>query len=125
MREQATAINEHGVALGWHVVPAETRFSRVSTGFKYMGSPHPARAAGFKDTATGDYLLLVFFDRPCRLTGIVIIPPTPGDVTTNVFDVNIDKAGFHWLATHKDQAKDTATVEHAASSVRPVLWVQY
>jgi hypothetical protein len=126
LSEQATTMNELGLAIGGKIVPAETRFSRIATDFEYIGSPRPAHRIAFFDLATKDLLLLVFFDRPCHLTGIANLPPRPeGEITKYVFDVTIDKAGFNWLALHNDKVPGSAVVRHAAASVRPVYLATY
>lgn len=126
LSEQATKINELGLAIGGKIVPADTRFIRVATDFEYIGSPTTAHRIGFLDLATNDPLLLVFFDRPCHLTGIADLPPRPeGEISRYVFDVTIDQAGFNWLAMHNDKVPGTAVVRHAAASVRPVYLVTY
>jgi hypothetical protein len=126
LSEQATKINELGLAIGGKIVPADTRFIRIATDFEYIGSPTTAHRIGFLDLATKDSLLLVFFDRPCHLTGIANLPPRPeGEITRYVFDVTIDQAGFNWLVLHNDKLPGTAVVRHAAVSVRPVYLVKY
>jgi hypothetical protein len=126
LSEQATTINELGLAIGGKIVPTETRFIRVATDFEYLGSPTPAHRIGFVDLATNDSLLLVFFDRPCHLTGLANLPPRPeGEITKYVFDVTIDQAGFNWLAMHNDKVPGSAVVRHAAASVRPVYLAKY
>jgi len=118
--KQATRINSYAVQFGWKIDPIETRFSRVSTTFDYISSPSEVKKVGFLDLAANEVLLLVFFDRPCHLTGTINLPPGRSDFTQYLFDVTVDRAGFSWLAIHKDQAPGSAVVRHAGASVRPV-----
>jgi hypothetical protein len=122
--KHATRITAEGVEFGWKIHPVETRFSRVSTTFDFVGSALDVNKVGFFDLEGNDVLLLVFFDRPCRLTGTINIPPGEADFTHYLYDVTIDKAGFNWLAIHKDQKPGWAIVRHAAASVRPVYMLK-
>jgi len=90
--EQATTITAQGIESGWNVVPTDTRFSRVSTNFEYQGSQ--ANRTGLADATSGNTLLLVFFDRPCRLTGTIHTPSRASDFSKYVFDVTVEKAGL-------------------------------
>jgi hypothetical protein len=126
LSDRATTINDLGLALGGKISPSETRFIRVATDFEYVGSPTAAHRIGFFDLATNDSLLLVFFDRPCHLTGIANLPPRPeGEITKYVFDVTIDQAGFNWLSMHNDKLRGSTVVRHAAASVQPVYLARY
>jgi hypothetical protein len=126
LSEQATTLSDIGGAIGGKIVPADTRFNRVATDFEYLGSPTAAHRIGFFDLAVNDILLLVFFDRPCHITGTANLPPRPeGEITRYIFDVTIDQAGFNWLAMHNDKVHGSAIVRHAAASVRPVYMVRY
>lgn len=123
--KQATRINAYAVKFGWKIDPVETRFTRISTTFDYISSPTTVKKVGFFDLAANDVLLLVYFDRPCHLTGTINLPPGRSDFTQYVFDVTIDKAGFSWLAIHKDQNPGSAIVRHTGTSVQPVYMARY
>jgi hypothetical protein len=121
--EQATTITAQGIESGWNVVPTDTRFSRVSTNFEYQGSQ--ANRTGLADATSGNTLLLVFFDRPCRLTGTIHTPSRSSDFSKYVFDVAVGKAGFYWLSIEKNRAGDSAVVRRASASVQPIYLVRY
>ena len=118
--KHATRINAEGIGFGWKIHPGGTRFSRVSTTFNSAGSALDVKKVGFFDLEGNEVLLLVFFDRPCRLTGTINIPPGQGDFMHYLYDVTIDRAGFNWLAIHKDRNPGWALVRHATPSVQPV-----
>jgi hypothetical protein len=52
----------------------------------------------FIDSQTGSTLILVYFDRPCRLSGTVAtkIPSTREKYAVD-YDVSLDSAGWVWL----------------------------
>ena len=122
---QSTTMTSQGTAFGWKIVPADTRFSRVSTTIGFQGSTGNVSRVGFEDAVSKNVLLLVFFDRPCHLTGTIVTPPRAGEVSKHVFDVTIDRPGFHWLVVEGDQAHDSAVVHHAKPSVQPAYRAQY
>jgi hypothetical protein len=122
--KQASPINSYAVEFGWKIDPMETRFSRVSTTFDHISQPDVKRV-GFFDLGANDALLLVYFDRPCHLTGTISLPPGRSDFSQYVFDVIIENAGFSWLAIHKSQTPGSAVVRHAGASVRPVYLARH
>jgi hypothetical protein len=125
MSEQATTITPFAVKSGWNMVPADTRFTRVGTSVDFVGASHRPSRIGFADSNSKDTLLLVFFDRPCHLTGTIIIPPQKGEASKNVFEVTIKKAGFNWLSMSPTDANDSRVIRQAPASARPVFVVKY
>ena len=109
------------VAHGFKIIPAETRFSRVATSFTYEGARRPGLQIRFVDSDSKNILELVFFDRPCRLTGTI---RTPGNaVVQQIVDVTIDKAGLSWLELSHNNADDHDVFRRAPDPARPVFVV--
>jgi hypothetical protein len=100
LNQQSTTITADAATAGWKIDPADTRFARVSTTITNEGT-RPLMI-GFVDSVTKNGLLLVFFDRPCRLTGTVLFHARNGEITTFAIDVTVDKAGLNWLKMTDD-----------------------
>jgi hypothetical protein len=81
----------HSMSSSVKISPGETRFARLSTTAWSKKKPSNAFVR-FADSETREGLLLVYFDRPCRLTG--------RDATQDVadYDFAVDSAGWPWLA---------------------------
>jgi hypothetical protein len=88
---RSTTITDDATKTGLKIDPVDTRFARVATslGFENMAEP---LGFGFVDALSKRPLTLVFFDRPCRLFGVV----KEGE-TTIVFDVVVHGAGLTWI----------------------------
>jgi hypothetical protein len=113
---QAATMTATQAAFGLQIAPADTKFARASTLLEWRGTPGSRLRIVFSDADDSSILTLVFFDRPCRLTGTVKL-----EHSTTVYDVTIEKAGLNWLVlTPKGSAE---SVVHAAPPVviRPTL----
>ncbi len=109
------------VAHGFKIIPAETRFSRVATSFSYEGSRRSGLQIRFVDSDSKNTLELVFFDRPCRLTGTI---RSPGDTAIQqMVDVTIDKAGLSWLELSRNSADEHDVFRRAPDSPHPIFVV--
>jgi hypothetical protein len=73
------------------ISPGETRFARLST-VAWSKKKPSSTFVRFADSETREGLLLVYFDRPCRLTGRAATQ----DVAD--YDFAVDSAGWTWLA---------------------------
>jgi hypothetical protein len=93
---QAATIAAAAAKAGWKIEPADTRFARLATTIVTADKARGPFWVGFVDSASKNKLLLVFFDRPCRLTGTVAIHEN--GTTTYTVDVSIEKPGLNWLA---------------------------
>jgi hypothetical protein len=91
--QQAATISVAAAKAGWRIDPGDTRFARLATAITTDKSRR--FGVGFMDSVSKNRLLLVFFDRPCRLTGTVVTPEN--GTTTYSIDVVIENAGLHWL----------------------------
>lgn len=81
-----------GETAGLSARPARTRFARIGTFPFDAKTREPLGAGGFIDGETREHLLLTYFDRPCVLSGTLVI-----DGAAYVHDIRIPAAGFHWL----------------------------
>jgi len=115
LEEQSTTITNAAVADGLKIEPADTRFGRVATSIGVPDSRITKWRIGFHDnTAWKDALLLVFFDRPCRLTGTL---PDAGGIIDSV-DATVTAAGLVWLRVHGAQITSAAAPSHLVFLIR-------
>ena len=121
---RATALNSAAAAAGFTITPSDARLVRVAT---VLLSTEPAwHSAGtsLADAVTMKTLVLVYFDRPCRLSGAVIAHPSSGGTRTDNYDVVIEKAGLNWLENTEVGEDSHLEVRHAPGSVRPILKIR-
>jgi hypothetical protein len=104
LNQQSATITADASAAGWKIDPADTRFARVATTISHEGTRTGPLMIGFVDSTTKKNLLLIFFDRPCRLTGTVVIRARDGATTTFAVDVTVNKTGLNWLEMASDGA---------------------
>jgi hypothetical protein len=123
--KMAETIHHDKLTSGLTIVPADTRFARLGTLIKYESAPRPPSMSGFVDSGSKKALLLVYFDKPCRLTGTILTPPREGETTHHEFDVTIDRAGLNWLVVDQNLSADSSITRHADSTVRPAFVVRY
>jgi len=122
--QQAATLTSSGVAAGLQVTPADTKFTRVSTFLKWRKwRGRHSLQIGFADPDDdSSTLTLVYFDRPCRLTGTVE-RLYRGEKETFVYDVTIEKAGLSWLITIPKGSTESV-VRVAPALMRPILLIQ-
>ena len=73
------------------------------------------------DSLSRKNLVLVYFDRPCRLFGAVISHTAAGGARTDNYDVVIEKAGLNWLEMTKVGEDSHLEVRLAPATVRPMV----
>lgn len=96
IRPIASPATPQSLEAGLVVQPEDTRLARVGTFFADKEQERYVFGAGFVDENTGDFLVLVYFDRPCTLSGTV----TGQELPTH-YQVQVPAAGLHWLRTRK------------------------
>lgn len=84
------------------VIPQDARFVRVATGVWFKSKQPVTKSVGFVDAETRDALILICFDRPCRLTGTVVRKIESGETVTREYDVDVESAGFVWMTEKRD-----------------------
>lgn len=100
--------------LGVTVTPEETRITRFGT-FLNDRQSDQSWGTGFKDLETGDSLLLIYVDRPCRIQGAATLPTRSGS-----FDIHIPNPGLNWVRVVKNgTAYDLSWMAHPT---RPALF---
>jgi hypothetical protein len=92
--KQAATMSTHFSDSGLRIEPVDTRFARASTLLNYSGVLHGDLSVGFVDPDSKNSLTLVYFDRPCRLTGVIT---TGNEKLPLKYDVTVDKPGLNWL----------------------------
>jgi hypothetical protein len=106
-------------AIYLQVVPADTRFARVSTLLNWSGPPASSLSVAFLDpNDSKNSLGLVFFDRPCRMTGTAT--SKSGEKRTLVVDLTITKPGLTWIVVAPD-GTGRSVMSVAPGTMRPLL----
>lgn len=117
---KARRLTSAAAASGFTVMPSDARLARVATGFLSQETLWHSANTGLADSSTKKILTLVYFDRPCRLSGAVI---ARGGTRTDDYDVVIEKAGLHLLETTK-VTDSHWEIRRAPESARPTLTVK-
>jgi|GEM_PF-4506212 len=86
---QARPLAEDAAAKGWKVEPSDARIARVGQMYFDMQRRETTGGAAFFDANSREPLMLVYADRPCRVTG--------GDSKETVLDLQIPTRGLHWV----------------------------
>jgi hypothetical protein len=98
-------------------VPADTRIIRVATNLNYEELHRHLPNTKFTDLQSGNLLMLVYFDRPCRLSGV--IAEQGGD--TDTVDVTVGQAGLHWLEATGGATERKYVIRHASGTITPIF----
>jgi hypothetical protein len=114
---RSTTITPDATRAGLKIDPVDTRFARVATGLGMDNTSEPL-GFGFIDAVSKKPLTLAFFDRPCRLSGIV----KEHEMTILFFDVVVHAAGLTWMQMTADGA-DHVSVTNAPGRPTPILVV--
>jgi len=116
---QAVAIDRHfdrALSSSVKISPVATRFARLAT-LTSSKNRYLSSFVQFADSETRDSLLLVYFDRPCRLSGTVVTQEGRAMATSD-YAVTIDSAGWAWLSVKEvgpsHYSITRATMPHAA-----------
>jgi hypothetical protein len=97
---------------GIRIVPANTGILRIGTLTADLDTQQLFLASvQFRDPMADTPLILVYVDRPCRITGVVEgVAEAGGEVD---LDVALKSAGFHWLSFVPNGQGRTSVREHA------------
>ena len=108
---------------GISITPAKTRMLRVGTFLVDQDKQSLLLAdVQFRDSMDDIPLVLVYVDRPCRISGIVHgVAEGPADVVE--LDVSLKSPGFHWLS-FVPQADGRALIREHADSDAVLLVVR-
>ena len=77
------------------VDPETTRIARIGTSVLDPSSREQIAGSGFLDPTSGDFLMLVYVDRSCRISGTA----ESGGVHYDI-DIRLDGEGFHLIRSH-------------------------
>ncbi len=122
--KSATTLTSGAAAAGFTITPSDTRLVRIATSLLSKEPEWHSAGTNLADSLTKKILVLVFFDRPCRLSGAVITHTSSDGKRTDNFDVVIEKAGLNWLEITKVGEDSYLESRHALTSVRPVVIVR-
>jgi hypothetical protein len=120
--DQQSAMMSAAAAAGWKIEPAETRVARLATTISNVGTDKGPLLVGFRDSVSKKLLVLVFFDRPCRLTGTAEYHALSGEIIKNTIDVTVKKAGLNWLEV-REEGTNTHITNAAAVASSNLLFV--
>jgi hypothetical protein len=76
-----------------HIAPKEARIARLAPAVLQADGIDPIGTAQWLDRASSRALLLVYVDRPARITGQVLARGVPVR-----YDVKVEAAGYVWIA---------------------------
>jgi len=136
VRQHVSQLSAHvpaQVTLQLQILPEETQFARVSTLVWFTASSTVTESIGFVEAGGTDALILTYFDRPCRLTGTILVrngsrglvgqDKSDRGLLTIEYDVKIDSPGFAWLVSREDGPSHAmvfrSPAPHPVLAVRP------
>ena len=106
----AAPLTEAGAKVGLVISPRETRFVRLATFVGYPGTENGVGGATFHGSARNENLVMVYFDRPCRVSGVS--HRSQGSV---LYDVEVAQRGLTLLKI----VRDSSTSGHVAVTTLP------
>jgi len=89
----ATSLNEEGISTGLRINPSATRLARLGIFAAYPDSGNGLPGYASLIGTSKEIYSIVYFDRPCRLTGMA-----NSEGKTVTYDIQILSAGIHILA---------------------------
>lgn len=122
--KSASGLTAAATAAGFAISPSDAHLVRIATSLLSKDPKWHSATMHLADSLCETTLVLVYFDRPCRLSGAVVTHPSGGGTRTDDYDVVIEKAGLNWLEMTKVGKDSHWEVRHAPASVRPVLTVR-
>jgi len=109
----------HALSSSVTLVPEDARFARIATTVWSKTKPDLGKAVGWMDPETGNELVLLYFDRPCRLSGSLTRKILSHEELNETFDVEVASAGWLWVQIeHADPLHSTVS---RAVSPHPTL----
>ncbi|HUT40826.1 MAG TPA: hypothetical protein VM011_05730 [Gammaproteobacteria bacterium] len=99
LQDGATLLQTVAETAGLTIRPAQTRLARIGTFPFDAKTLEPLGEGGFIDGNTREHLILMYFNRPCVLSGTLYI-----DQNEYVHDIAIPAAGFHFLRVQQQGA---------------------
>jgi hypothetical protein len=107
----AAPLTKAAADAGLAITPADTRIARLATITTSAGDPGKSiGGTGFLGAAAGDALLMVYFDRPCTLSGVA---RRRGSMVT--YNIEIATSGVHLIRL----VRDTPSTARAIASPMP------
>ncbi len=97
--QSAAVLTREATEAGLVTRPRETRIARLATTVSHPETKKGVGLTVFRRLATHESLIMVYFDRPCHLSGVV--HARGAEVK---YDVNVDKAGLRLLKIVKESS---------------------
>ncbi|WP_444885039.1 hypothetical protein [Microbulbifer sp. PSTR4-B] len=85
------------------IKPADTQLARISIYGYFSKTKQNVEASALSES--GNYLMLVYFDRPCTLSGFVNL-----NNKKVKHSINIESSGFHWIEVTIGEKEDSLSV---------------
>jgi hypothetical protein len=114
---------EQAISSSVRMVPEDARFARLSTTVWSKMNAHLDKAVGFVDLETGNDLVLVYFDKPCRLSGSLTEKSPSHEMLSVEFNVETPSPGWIWIKIERSDplhlAYSSAVAPHPILVIAP------
>jgi len=104
---------------GLNIEPQDTRIGRLGTFAYSLEDGQQIGAGGFIDKGTRRNLILLYVDRPCRLTGVLSM-----EERTYRHELEFAEQGFHWIVVEETSRSSRTLKNHDGSKVRFVIQIE-
>lgn len=101
MKAHAARLTKAAAESGFAIEPADTRFARIATAIR-IARPDSSGGTAFVDEGSKNSLLAIYFDRPCRLTGQLLLHSAQSETKEARVDVVVPRAGIRWVEYSSD-----------------------
>jgi hypothetical protein len=115
--KQSATLTPAASASGWKIAPEDTRFIRVATNLNYKAPHRQLPMTKFVDLQSDRLLMLVYFDRPCQLTGAIAERGGGHDEV----NVTVGEAGLHWLEVTGGASEPNHLIRHVSGTITPIF----
>jgi len=114
----ASPLNPQMAAAGMVVEPRNARFARLGTFVSVSQADRSSASGVFVEPQTRIALALVYFDEPCRISGLLRL----GSVEAN-HDIVIVSRGLHWIRIN-EPTNNRYDLQNAEAFERVILGIQ-
>jgi hypothetical protein len=104
---------------GLNIEPQDARIGRLGTFAYSLEDGQQIGAGGFIDTTTRRNLILLYVDRPCRLTGELSM-----DNRTYRHELEFAEKGFHWIVVEETSRSSRILKNHDGSKARFAIQIE-
>ena len=112
VESSAASVTKEAAKAGLVVTPKEARFARFVTLVAYPETGKGVGGARFQTTEGNQTILLVYFDRPCQLSGVA--HARGGSIS---YDVHVASRGIHLLMAVRDEQSNVRVTNASVPAV--------